>query len=114
MREMELIRAGVDSQGDEFTTEELRGVVERFNRPLPVLLGFDMSSPPVGRVTALRLNDNRVMAAVEIENSIADGLELAVGGHARCEIVRGGVRRIEQFDLTHAGLVANKVTVCPA
>lgn len=119
MIELELMKAGTDSQGDTFTKKSIEAVVADFvPGSVPVTIGFDPRAVPVGKVQALRLDGDRVMATVELDDdgkaALAKGLELASGG--QCTLKPGEkpgfgsrTRTIEGFKLTDAALTDNKV-----
>ena len=114
MREMELLKAGTDAQGDTFTPECVAKVVEDFVGPLPVTIGFDPRAVPVGTVEALRLDGDTVLASVALdekgERAVAEGHELASGG--TFELGKNSlmdVKTIEAFKLTGAALTKQKV-----
>lgn len=83
-REMELMRAGKDSQGDEFPVETLEKMVAEFKPGIPVTIGFDPQAMPVGVVVGLRMDGKVLMASVELDSdgglAVSDGMELAAGG----------------------------------
>lgn len=113
MRELELLKAGPDSQGDVVTRKCLEDLVGKFKPgSVPVTIGFD-SRVPVGKVMALRLDGDRLMASVEFDDdgekaAAGEGIELASGG----TFERGDAKppfTIKNFELTGAALTDKKV-----
>ena len=112
--ELELLKAGIDSVGDTITLECLKGMVKDFKPgQVPVTVGFDPRAVPVGNVTALRLDGERVMATLVLNGAgkfevAKAGVELASGG----KFETGGGKppfTINSFELTGAALTDKKV-----
>lgn len=66
MEEVELLRAGLDSQGDEFTEELLKKLVNDFTEELPITLGFGEEAPRVGRIKSLKFEKGALVAICEL------------------------------------------------
>ncbi len=110
--EMELIQAGVDTQGDSISLEVLEKAVARARLPMPVARNF--SNRPehlLGRVTSLRMDGDRAVAAVDLNAGgrelVRRGWELAAGGSAKP--VGENPKVLVDFEFTGAALTDNKV-----
>ncbi len=69
MVEVELMRAGTDAQGNTVTQKSLEAVVAAFKPgSISVTVGFGPGGPQVGKVQALRLEKDRIMATVELDD----------------------------------------------
>lgn len=79
--DMEMLKSGKDSQGDEFTDEALVEAVNEFTPGLPVFIGLDV----VGEIIAMKLLDGTITATVSLdqrgEKAIKEGMELAASGY---------------------------------
>lgn len=113
MKDFELLKAGPDSKGDVFTQECLETVINGFvPGSVPVTINFDPQAV-VGKVMALRLDGDRIMASVELDDdgevaAAGEGIELASGG----TFERGDKKApftIGSFKLTGAALTDKKV-----
>lgn len=111
-RKMELLKARRDSQGDEFTQACIEGVAKSFKPGISVTLGFSPLALPVGIITGLRVEEDRLMALVDLDadgvKAVDDGMELASGGRFDLDKVDGH-RLIDSFQLTGAALTKEKV-----
>ena len=112
--EMELLKVGTDAQGDTFTKGCLEQVVKRFKPgSVPITIGFDPRSLPVGSVQSLRLDGDRLMAAINLDaagtKAVDGGMELASGGTFTIKGEHGTPQVIDEFDLTGAALTDKKV-----
>lgn len=78
MIEVELMRVGTDAKGNTITQKSLEAVIANFKPgSIPVSLGFGPHKTRVGKVRALRIDGDRVIATVELD---ADGVGMVTGG----------------------------------